>query len=139
MNLCLELSIYRICSEMIKLIRGFLAYFMWIRWMEDVCRDVGDTDGHVGGPRDLEDVRKKRKSRHSVIFFEFAVGFAEFFFATGSGQGVLEALDVPPGSQGEAVHSPQHQHHRHHKLAGSLTALTVTTRCDRLPACQAIS
>ena len=28
---------------------------------------------------DLQDVRKKRKSRHSVIFFEFAVGFAEFF------------------------------------------------------------
>ena len=108
---------------------------MWIRWMEDVGGDVGDSVGHVGGPRDLEDVQKKWKSRHSVIFFEFAVGFAEFFFATGSGQGVLEALDVPPGSQGEAVHSPHHQHHR---LAGSLTALTVTTPCDRLPACEAL-
>ena len=60
------------------------------------------------------------------------------FFATGSGQGVLEALDVPPGRQGEAVHSPQHQHQWHHKLAGSLTALTVTTRCDHLPACKAL-
>ena len=77
--------------------------------MEEVGGDVRDSDGLVGGPRDLEDVRKKRKSRHSGIFFEFAVGFAEFFFATGSGQGVLEALDVPPGSQGEAVHSPHHQ------------------------------
>ena len=45
-------------------------------------------DGHVGGPQDLEDIQKKWKSRHSVIFLEFAVGFAEFFFATGSGQGV---------------------------------------------------
>ena len=71
---------------------------MWTQWMEDVCGDVGDSDERVGGPWDLEDVRKKRKSRHSVIFFEFAVGFAEFFFATGSGQGVLEALDVLPGS-----------------------------------------
>ena len=47
--------------------------------MEDVCRDVGDTDGHVGGPQDLEDVRKKWKSRKSVIFFEFAAGSADFF------------------------------------------------------------
>ena len=39
MNLCLELSIYRICSEMIKLIRGFLAYFMWIRRMERMLLD----------------------------------------------------------------------------------------------------
>ena len=83
MNLRLELPICRICSEndskLMKLIRGFLAYFMWIRWMEDVCRDVGDTDGHVGGPQDLEDVRKKWKSRKSVIFFEFAAGSADFF------------------------------------------------------------
>ena len=49
--------------------------------MEDVCGDVGDSDGHVGGPRDLEDVRKKWKSRKSVIFFEFAAGSADFFFA----------------------------------------------------------
>ena len=47
--------------------------------MEDICGDVGDSDGRVGGPWDLEDVRKKRKRRYSVIFFEFAVGFAEFF------------------------------------------------------------
>ena len=47
--------------------------------MEEVGGDVRDSDGLVGGPRDLEDVRKKRKSCHSVIFFEFAVGFAEFF------------------------------------------------------------
>ena len=56
-----------------------------------------EVGGDVGGPQDLEDVQKKWKSRHSVIFLEFAVGFAEFF-ATGSGQGVLEALDVLPGS-----------------------------------------
>ena len=60
--------------------RGFLAYFMRIPWMEDVCGDVGDSDGHVGGPRDLEDVRKKWKSRKSVIFFEFAASSADFFF-----------------------------------------------------------
>ena len=54
--------------------------------MEDVCGDVGDTDGHVGGPRDLEDVRKKRKSHHSVIFFEFAAGSDDFFsFCTARG------------------------------------------------------
>ena len=52
---------------------------VWIRWIEEVGGDVRDSDGLVGGPRDLEDVRKKRKSRHSVIFFEFAVGFAKFF------------------------------------------------------------
>ena len=48
--------------------------------MEDVCGDVGDSDGHVGGPRDLEDVRKKWKSRKSVIFFEFAASSDHFFF-----------------------------------------------------------
>ena len=38
-----------------------------------------EVGGDVGGPQDLEDVQKKWKSRHSVIFLEFAVGFAEFF------------------------------------------------------------
>ena len=47
--------------------------------MEDLCGDVGDSDGHVGGPRDLKDVRKKRKSRHFVIIFEFAASSADFF------------------------------------------------------------
>ena len=67
MNLRLELSICRICSEMMKLIRGFLAYFIWIRWMEDVgggCRRALDM---VGGLLDLdaalEDVRKSWKNR----------------------------------------------------------------------------
>ena len=47
--------------------------------MEEVGGDVRDSDGLVGGPRDLEDVRKKWKSRKSVIFFEFAAGSADFF------------------------------------------------------------
>ena len=51
MNLRLVLSICRICSEndwaLMKLIRGFLAYFMWIRWMEELGGDVGGTDGHL--------------------------------------------------------------------------------------------
>ena len=138
MNLCLELSICRICSEMMKLIRVFLAYFMWIRCMEDVCGDVGDSDGHVGGPRDLEDVRKKRKSRHSVIFFEFAVGFAEFFFCHWLWPRSLRSTRCPtwkpggscPQSTIPAPPAPQ--------ASRLTTALTVTTRCDRLPACEAL-
>ena len=73
--------------------------------MEEVGGDVRDSDGLVGGPRDLEDVQKKWKSRHSVIFLEFAVGFAEFFFATGSGQGVLEALDLEARRKLSTVHT----------------------------------
>ena len=59
---CLELPICRICSEndskLMKLIRGFLAYFMWIRWMEEIGGDVRDSGGALGpagstsGPRD---------------------------------------------------------------------------------------
>ena len=63
----------RICSKNdSKLIRGFLAYFMWIRWMEDVgggCRRALDM---VGGLLDLEaareDVWKSPKDRRSVHF-----------------------------------------------------------------------
>ena len=65
--------------------------------MEDVCGDVGDSDGHVGGPRDLEDVRKKWKSRKSVIFFEFAASSADFFFTEPScttGTGRQTSLEV---------------------------------------------
>ena len=127
MNLRLGLSICRIRSEMMKLIRGFLAYFLWIRWMEDVCRDVGDTDGHVGGPWDLEDVRKKRKSRHSVIFFEFAAGSADFFFAPsppggdtkGTSTGRQTSLEAR-GKLSTVLTTSPHPASRH-KLAGSLT------------------
>ena len=55
MNLHLELSIWRICSENDStLVRGFLAYFMWIQGVEEVgggCRRALDT---VGGLLDLE-------------------------------------------------------------------------------------
>ena len=72
---CLGLPICRICSEndsnWWNWLRGFLAYFMWIRWMKDVgggCRRALDM---VGGLLDLEaareDVRKDRRSVHFRI------------------------------------------------------------------------
>ena len=55
-----------------KLIRGFVAYSMWIRWVENVGGDVGGTDRDVGGPKDLEaalkDVRKSLKNRRLAHF-----------------------------------------------------------------------
>ena len=136
MNLRLELSICRICSEMMKLIRGFLAYFMWTRWMEEIGGDVGDSDGHVGGPPGprgrSEDVRKPWENRQSV---HFRICCRLFFCTEPSCTNGTEHWQTSLEARGKlsTVHSP---HHLHHLLAGSLT---VTTRCDRLPACEALS
>ena len=41
---------------MMKLIRGFLAYFMWTRWMEVMSETLVELWGQVGVVLDLEDV-----------------------------------------------------------------------------------
>ena len=87
--------------------------------MEDVCGDVGDSDGHVGGPRDLEDVRKKWKSRKSVIFFEFAASSDDFFFILHCKKPRQTSLDLEARRKLSTPHStPPASLCR---LAGSLT------------------
>ena len=56
-----------------KLVRGFLAYFMWIQWMEELGGDVGGTGGHGGGPLDLKDVLEDVWKSLRLSTFEFAV------------------------------------------------------------------
>ena len=67
-----------------KLIRGFLAYFMWTQWMEDVGGDVGDSDGRTCGwsPQDLEAALRASGRLGRIVglsIFKFAAGFDEFF------------------------------------------------------------
>ena len=84
-----------------KLIRGFLAYFTMVRLMERMLLRLGDllvTSG--SGPVDLEDLRTSGSLGRIVTLSSFLnlLLVLPSFFATGSGQGVLEALDVLPGS-----------------------------------------
>ena len=85
MNLHLVLSICRICSENdSKLIRGFLAYFMWIRWMEDVCRDVGDSGealGPAGSTSGLLKSPETRTSRSRLCHHSHLLFFLPSFLA----------------------------------------------------------
>ena len=47
--------------------------------MEDLCGDVGDSDGHVGGPRDLEAALRTSGSLGSLSIFDFAAGWTSLF------------------------------------------------------------
>ena len=95
---CLELPICRICSEndlnLMKLIRGFLAYFTMVRLMERMLLRLGDllvTSG--SGPFDLEDLRTSgslRRIGRIVTLSSFPnllLGSDDFFFALSALEG----------------------------------------------------
>ena len=50
--------------------------------MEDVCGDVGDSDGHVGGPRDLEDMLRASGSHGRIVISNLLLFLAIFFHYT---------------------------------------------------------
>ena len=56
--------------------------------MEDVGGDVGDSDGHVGGPQDLEDCLEDTGGRPEVLFASLLSNLLlvlTTFFCTGRG------------------------------------------------------
>ena len=64
-----------------KLIRGFLAYFMWTRWMEGMSETLVELWGQVGGLQDLEAALRTSGSLGSLSIFDFAAGWTSLFFA----------------------------------------------------------
>ena len=50
--------------------------------MEDICGDVGDSDGHEGGPWDLKDMLRTSGSHGRIVISNLLLFLAIFFHYT---------------------------------------------------------